>query len=80
VGTTTDDKSVGRRRSTVSTSSVGGSGTGRLPRAYYIVRAARAEANTFRPLLGSEVWIKNDLGTFLNDGDESLAGQSSALL
>jgi aconitase A len=58
-GTTMDDKIGSRRRSTVSTSSAGGSGMGKLPRAYY--RAASAEAHTVRPHMGSEVLIKNDL-------------------
>jgi hypothetical protein len=60
-GTTMDDKIGSRRRSTVSTSSAGGSGMGKLPRAYYNVRAASAEAHTVRPHMGSEVLIKNDL-------------------
>jgi hypothetical protein len=37
--------------------------------AYFNVRAARKNANTVRPLIGSEV-LSHDLGTFESEGDD----------
>jgi hypothetical protein len=65
VGTETESRARSSSASTSATYSCG-----QLPCAYYNVRAARAEAGTVRPLTGSEVHIKNDLGSFLNNGDE----------
>jgi hypothetical protein len=56
-----------------STGTITSTGTGSLPRAYANVRAARSDINTVRPLCGSEVYIKNDLGSFVNEGDERYA-------
>jgi hypothetical protein len=64
--TSTDERTRLMSASTVAS----GSGTGRLPRAYYNVRAARGEKNTVCPLLGSEVSMCENLGTFDNDSDD----------
>jgi hypothetical protein len=71
-GTSTDPDVRERERglSTSSTSRSGTGGTGFFPRAYYNVRAARSAADTVRPLCGSEVSFKNDLGSF-DDPDDN---------
>jgi hypothetical protein len=68
-GTSTEDGEDSRRRTySASTSGTGTNGTG-LPRAYANVRAARSDSSTVRPLYGSEVYLINDLGTFVSTGD-----------
>jgi hypothetical protein len=66
VGTDPDPRS---RVNSASTSASSSLGNGTLPRAYANVRAARNSALTVRPLYGSEVILKNDLGTFCNEND-----------
>jgi hypothetical protein len=79
IGTCTDSSSLSRTRllslssSASSTGTITSTGTGSLPRAYANVRAARSDINTVRPLSGSEVFIKNDLGSFVNEGDKRYA-------
>jgi hypothetical protein len=52
--------------STASTCTGGGTG---LPRAYLNVKAARDDLYTVRPLCGSEVLLKKDIGSFVNCND-----------
>jgi hypothetical protein len=62
------------RTRAASSSTATGSGEGSsLSRAYTNVRAARNSLATVRPLYGSEVVIKNDLGTFNNEMDGQVA-------
>jgi hypothetical protein len=72
-GTSTDGNQQPRFRSASSSTTSGMSstgGTGRLPKAYYNVRAARLDIDTVRPLVGSEVQNLNKLGSFINDSDD----------
>jgi hypothetical protein len=75
IGTCTDPSTASRNwhQSLSSSASITSTGTGSLPRAYANVRAARSDINTVRPLCGSEVYIKNELGSFVNEGDERYA-------
>jgi hypothetical protein len=74
-GTCTDPSVPNRLRLLSMSSSISNSSncTGTLPRAYANVRAARSDSNTVRPLGGSKVFIKNDLGTFVNEGDDLIS-------
>jgi hypothetical protein len=71
-GTNTSTGELSARAKTISTSSTSSctvTNSSGLPRAYFNVRAARKNANTVRPLTGSEV-LTHDLGTFESEGDD----------
>jgi hypothetical protein len=69
VSTGTNPLERERSASTSTCTTVTSSGCSVLPRAYANVKAARGNADTIRPLYGSDVLIKKDLGSFVNEGD-----------
>jgi hypothetical protein len=68
------DVGTGTRTRAASSSTATSTGDGSsLPHAYANVRAARNSVATIRPLYGSEVLIKNDLGSFNSETDRRVA-------